>query len=198
MPRLNAKALEKRIDDYFRSCYGEPMVDEETGGVKLDKKGKPVASGKRPPTLSGLALAMGFASKADMLRYQGKPEVMTAIQRGRTRVEQYAEEKLFDKESSAGAKFVLEKDFGEAGVSRGIRADAGVRKADEAAQRLDPADALGAGGPDPAGPSRFVQDHRRGGGADHTADAAGAGELHVHPQDRRRREGGDPAGGKKS
>ena len=114
MPRLNAKALEQRIDDYFRSCYGEPMVDEETGGVKLDKKGKPVASGKRPPTLSGLALAMGFASKADMLRYQGKPEVMTAIQRGRTRVEQYAEEKLFDKESSAGAKFVLEKDFGEA------------------------------------------------------------------------------------
>ncbi len=113
-PGLSAKALEKRIDAYFRSCCGEPMVDEETGGVKLDKKGKPMTSGKRPPTLSGLALAMGFASKADMLRYQGKPEIVTAIQRGRTRVEQYAEEQLFDKESSAGAKFVLEKDFGEA------------------------------------------------------------------------------------
>lgn len=114
VPRLNAKALNQRIEAYFRSCSGEPMVDEETGEVKLDKKGKPMTSGKRPPTLSGLALAMGFASKAEMLRYQGKPEVMTAILRGRTRVEQFAEEQLFDKESSAGAKFVLEKDFGEA------------------------------------------------------------------------------------
>lgn len=114
LPRLNAKALDARIEAYFRSCDGEPMLDEETGDVKLDRKGKPVATGKRPPTLSGLALAMGFASKAEMLRYQGKPEIMTIIQRGRTRVEQYAEEKLFDKESSAGAKFVLEKDFGEA------------------------------------------------------------------------------------
>ena len=112
-PKFNLRKLEARIDAYFRACDGEPLLDEETGGVKLDRKGKPMTAGKRPPTLSGLALAMGFSSKAEMLRYQGRPEIMTAILRGRSRVEQYAEEQLFDKESSAGAKFVLEKDFGE-------------------------------------------------------------------------------------
>ena len=113
MPKFqSARKLEARIDAYFSACDGAPMLDDETGDVKLDKKGKPMAAGRRPPTLSGLALAMGFASKADMLRYQGRPEIMTAITRGCSRVEQFAEEQLFDKEGSAGAKFVLEKEFG--------------------------------------------------------------------------------------
>ena len=119
----SVRKIETRINAYFKKCMGEMLVDEETGRVTLDKKGKPVYANTRPPTLSGLALALGFTSKAEMLGFQGKPEIEAAIMRGRSRIEQYAEEQLFDKECSAGAKFVLEKDFGAQGLTDGDGAD---------------------------------------------------------------------------
>ena len=109
----SAKRVDALVDAYFRKCRGELMTEEATGNPLLDKKGKPVYDGDHPPTLSGLALALGFTSKAALLRYRGKPEIEAALMRGRSRVEQYAEELLYDKECSAGAKFVLEKVFGE-------------------------------------------------------------------------------------
>ncbi|MBR1558782.1 MAG: hypothetical protein IJ646_00935 [Clostridia bacterium] len=101
--------IEARIDAYFEACRGELLT--EGGKVVLDKRGKPVMNGERPPTLTGLALALGFTSRAGMMGYKGKAEYEAAILRGRSRVEQYAEEQLFDKEASAGARFVLENDF---------------------------------------------------------------------------------------
>ena len=100
--------IQAKIDGYFELCRGEPMQEEDTGKPVLDKKGKPVMTGNRPPTVTGLALALGFDTREDMLNYRGKAAYAAAILRGRSRVEQYAEECLFDKECSAGAKFVLE------------------------------------------------------------------------------------------
>ena len=61
--------------------------------------------------LAGLALALGFSSREALKRYRGEPRFEEAVRRGMTRVEQYAEEKLYDKECSAGAKFILQNDF---------------------------------------------------------------------------------------
>lgn len=103
--------IERRIEAYFAECGGEVLRDEDTGSVLLDKKNRPVMSGARPPTLAGLALALGFSTRQALKRYRGKPEYEAALQRGLTRIEQFAEEKLYDKECSAGAKFILQNDF---------------------------------------------------------------------------------------
>ena len=111
-PRFeSASELERRIDAYFKACEGEVLRDEDTGRVVLDKKNKPVMRGERPPTISGLALALGFASREALKQYRDRPALERAVQRGLTRIEQYAEERLYDRECSAGAKFLLQNDF---------------------------------------------------------------------------------------
>lgn len=112
LPRFKSvKDIERRMEAYFEACAGETLRDEETGRVLLDKKNKPVMNGARPPTLAGLALALGFSTRQALKQYRGKPEFEEAVKRGMTRIEQYAEEKLYDKECSAGAKFILQNDF---------------------------------------------------------------------------------------
>ena len=113
------RALENKIDTYFKRCQGEPLTDEATGQPVLDKKGRPVIIGVHPPTQTGLALALGFPTRAAMLNYRGKPALEAALQRARSRVDQYAEERLYDREGSAGARFTLKRQHDEAPEERG-------------------------------------------------------------------------------
>ena len=46
-----------------------------------------------------------------MLEYQGKEEFVNTITRAKSRVEQYAEERLFDRDGSNGAQFSLKNNF---------------------------------------------------------------------------------------
>ena len=66
---------------------------------------------RKPLTITGLALALGFASRQALLNYQGKQEFNDTITRAKSRVEQYAEERLFDKDGSSGAQFSLRNNF---------------------------------------------------------------------------------------
>ena len=66
---------------------------------------------QRPPTITGLALALGFTSRQALLNYQAKKEFFDTITRAKARVEQYAEERLFDKEGQKGAQFSLRYNF---------------------------------------------------------------------------------------
>lgn len=111
-PKYNESAeLEKKINDYFTACDGTPLYDEN-GKPFLDKKGNPVYINKRPPTVTGLALALGFTSRKMLLEYQEKPEFCNAITCAKARVEQYAEERLFDMDGTKGAQFTLRCNFG--------------------------------------------------------------------------------------
>lgn len=110
----SVKALENRIEAYFTRCRGEVLTDEATGLPVLDRKGKPVIIGDHPPTQTGLALALGFPTRAAMLNYRGKPAMEALLLTARSRVEQYAEERLFDREGSAGARFTLQRRDDEA------------------------------------------------------------------------------------
>ncbi len=135
LPRFrDAAEIEARIDAYFQSCAGVPMREEDTGKAVLDKRGKPVMAGERPATLTGLALALGFNTRTDMLRYRGRAECEAAILRGRSRLEQYAEERLYDKECGSGARFVLENGGLNAPPEDGDGADAAVM--DEISARM--------------------------------------------------------------
>ena len=98
--------IEGLIEEYFKKCEGEILKDEE-GEVIFDKFGNPVIVGARPPTVTGLALALGFSTRLSLLNYQG----MNTITRAKSMGEAYAEERLFDKDGSNGARFSLINNF---------------------------------------------------------------------------------------
>lgn len=106
----SVKAMQIKIDEYFNSCESRPLLDEN-GNVLTDKKGNPVFSPGRPPTVTGLALALGFTNRQSLLNYQEKDEFFDTITRAKTKIEQYAEERLFDKDGANGAKFSLANNF---------------------------------------------------------------------------------------
>ena len=107
----SVEEIEQKIEAYFKSCEGEPLKDRD-GTVLTDKYGAPIIVGKRPPTVTGLALALGFASRQALLNYQGRKQFNDTITRAKTYVEQYAEERLFDRDGTSGAQFSLKNNFG--------------------------------------------------------------------------------------
>lgn len=110
-PKYKTKEeMQEKIDEYFKNCEGTVLKDSD-GETVFDKYGQPIIVGAKPPTITGLALALGFATRKSLLEYQGKKEFVNTITRAKTRVEQYAEERLFDKDGVNGAKFSLANNF---------------------------------------------------------------------------------------
>ena len=71
----------------------------------------PIIIGRKPPTMTGLALALGFSSRQSLLNYQGKKQFVDTITRAKSFIEAYAEERLFDRDGVQGAKFSLINNF---------------------------------------------------------------------------------------
>ena len=110
-PMYNTKEeMQEKIDAYFEKCEGT-VLNNASGEVVLDKYGDPVVVGRKPLTITGLALALGFNSRQALLNYQAKDEFNDTIMRAKSIVEQYAEERLFDKDGAKGAKFSLANNF---------------------------------------------------------------------------------------
>jgi hypothetical protein len=106
----SAEELQERIDAYFKWCEGHPYMNEQ-GEVVTDKYGMPIMVGVRPLTITGLALACGFNSRQALLNYEAREEFNDTIKKAKAVVERYAEERLFDKDGSNGAKFSLANNF---------------------------------------------------------------------------------------
>jgi hypothetical protein len=117
-----AEEMQKVIDEYFESCKGEMRYDDN-GLVYRDKYGLPIFFDVKPPTITGLALALGFTSRQALLNYQAKDEFVDTIMRAKAKVEQYAEERLFDKDGANGAKFSLANNFDGWKEKKEIEAD---------------------------------------------------------------------------
>lgn len=102
--------MQAAIDAYFDRCEGEPLLNEE-GEAVLDRQGLPVIVNAYPPTVSGLALALGLNSRQSLLNYQGKKKFTDTVNRAKLRVEEYCERQLFDKDKRQGAEFNLRYNF---------------------------------------------------------------------------------------
>lgn len=102
--------LQVAIDNYFKSCSGTMLTDED-GQPVLNKYGEAVFINQKPPTVTGLALALGFNSRQALLNYQGRKEFNDTITRAKAFCEEYAESRLFDRDGSNGAKFSLTNNF---------------------------------------------------------------------------------------
>ena len=103
--------LEKKIEEFFKSCEGS-VLEDETGKPVLDKYGNVIKIDERPETVTGLALALGFKSRQSLIDYQGKAEFSDTITRAKLRCEKYAEERLYDRDGNGGARFSLQVNFG--------------------------------------------------------------------------------------
>ena len=117
----NVEEIQEKIDTYFQECEGKPLVVD--GEVMTDKYGEPIIVGKKPPTVTGLALALGFNSRQALLNYQGREEFNDTITRAKAKVEEYAESRLFDKDGANGAKFSLANNFKGWAEKQTIEAD---------------------------------------------------------------------------
>lgn len=106
----NSEEIQDKIDKYFQECQGEILKDDD-GNVICDKYGQPVVLHSVPPTITGLALALGFATRKSLLEYQGKAEFVNTITRAKSLIEKYTEERLFDRDGVQGAKFSLINNF---------------------------------------------------------------------------------------
>lgn len=102
--------MQEKIDAYFEECKGKVLTDAD-GNAVTDKYGIPIVVDAKPLTITGLALALGFNSRQALLNYQAKEEFNDTILRAKARVEQYAEERLYDKDGANGAKFSLANNF---------------------------------------------------------------------------------------
>ena len=117
----DVELMQKKIDDYFAWCDGEML--EVDGQPVLDKYGMPIMIKTHPYTMTGLALALGLKSRQALLNYQGRPEFNDTITQAKAKVEQYAEERLFDKDGANGAKFSLSNNFSGWREKQQIEAD---------------------------------------------------------------------------
>ena len=112
----SVKAMQEAIDAYFESCKGEPFIGDDGCAVR-DKNGAPIIINAKPPTVTGLALALGFTTRQGLINYQGRAEFVDTVTRAKSRCEEYAESRLYDKDGANGAKFSLGCNFGWREVS---------------------------------------------------------------------------------
>lgn len=123
------------IDEYFKTCEGRVLTDVN-GNVLTDKYGSPIIVGAKPPTVTGLALALGFTSRQALLNYQGKKQFVDTITRAKTRVEEYTESRLFDKDGARGAIFSLAHNF-KGWKDTDEEKDDALKKLDEILKSID-------------------------------------------------------------
>lgn len=111
-PKFKTKEeMQEKIDAYFASCEGELLLDDAGNPVCAPKVGLVYIKPPKPPTVTGLALALGFASRQALLNYQGQKQFNDTITRAKSRIEEYAEARLFDRDGVNGAKFSLINNF---------------------------------------------------------------------------------------
>mgnify|MGYP002270762156 FL=1 len=111
-PKYTSKEqIEGLIEDYFKECEGVPFFDDDGKPLVTDKGYVVYKIHPKPPTVTGLALALGFNSRQALLNYQGKKEFNDTITRAKSYVEEYAERRLFDRDGVQGAKFSLINNF---------------------------------------------------------------------------------------
>lgn len=116
--------MQEKIDQYFEACEGKLMLDED-GEPTLDKYGNEIYIGRKPPTVTGLALALGFNTRQALLNYQAKKAFVDTVTRAKSRIEEYAEMRLFDRDGVNGAKFSLTYNF------KGWQGNAGTTEQDQ-------------------------------------------------------------------
>ena len=121
---VSPEHLQCMVNEYFESCNG-PLLDRY-GNLVYDKDGNLVKTQVEPWTVSGLALYLGISTNTlkqyklgridnllDEMRVD-TDDYMTfssVVLKARQKIETYAERRLYDRDGSQGARFVLDNAF---------------------------------------------------------------------------------------
>lgn len=85
----SAKQLQQKIDEYFKNCPDFRVltfIDKNTSELKTEK----VAT----PTITGLALFLGFCSRQSFYDYENQPNFSYTIKKARLKIENEYEKQL--------------------------------------------------------------------------------------------------------
>ena len=97
-------ALEAIIEEYFASRWEtRKMRTKGADGEWVEWEERY----QRPPTMAGLSLAVGLTRKG-LLNYYERDGFTPILSRARARIAEFAEEALYTREASNGARFALE------------------------------------------------------------------------------------------
>lgn len=96
--------IKNLIDDYFEWIQGEEGREEDTGTQYWIRT-------PEPPTVTGLALHLGFADKSSLYDYKDKNEFSHSIKRAISRIEKHHEIAIANGDKCTGNIFAL-KNFG--------------------------------------------------------------------------------------
>lgn len=106
------KEVERLIMDYFEWIKGETATKEVVIGN--DDEGKPIKEPKEyfirnpePPTVTGLALHLGFCDKSTLYDYRDKSEFSHSIKKGLSMVEKHHEKQIAYGDKCTGNIFAL-------------------------------------------------------------------------------------------
>jgi hypothetical protein len=81
--------MQSAIDQYFEEKKPKMMEDKDGNPIK-NGNGIPIMS-MNPPTISGLALYLGFVNRQSMYDYEKIPEFSDTIKTARARCEEFVE-----------------------------------------------------------------------------------------------------------
>lgn len=84
--------FQRLIDEYFDSCVPEYLKDKD--GEYILNRGEVVIKSMNKPTITGLALHLGFESKQSMYDYQKKKAFSYSIKRARLKIENSYEQDI--------------------------------------------------------------------------------------------------------
>ena len=98
--------MQKKIDLYFETQVGKFPLKDRDGSQVFDKTGNPVLE-ECPPTVSGLALYIGFTDRTSLYEYKARPLFADTVKKAIARVEAYAEKSIMTKDKPTGAIFWL-------------------------------------------------------------------------------------------
>ncbi len=105
--------MQTKIEEYFESCFKEELKYNSKKKVyepKIDYKGNIIKYQYKPFTITGLANAIGL-TRQSLLNYSKDDEFFDTITQAKQKVEEYVEERLFDRDGVNGAKFNLTNNF---------------------------------------------------------------------------------------
>lgn len=110
-PRYESpEEMQKKIDEYFKKCEGTLLLDHNEDPI-INKWGEPVYVDRKPPTITGLALALGFKTRLSLQDYADKKAFEDIILVAKSRVELFNEEQLYTRDGAKGAMFNLQRNF---------------------------------------------------------------------------------------
>jgi hypothetical protein len=101
-----ADAMLQLIDEYFVYITGKYEYQQVSGKAE-NIKNKIIVREAEPPTLTGLALFLGFQSMDQFKKYEKRPGFLKPFRYAHLRIEAAYEQQLFEKPT--GAIFALKK-----------------------------------------------------------------------------------------